>query len=136
MFQKIMTNVQESFEFLAEKAKQEFQNNLSALLESIGMLQSKAANAKGNGKNGYWITTSEAEIITSHLLEISGNLSGNYKVLHETNLIVNANYGAAMRLIKGDIRTAIKRFQEDEINKEELDSAFNKWLTVNRPMVA
>ena len=126
----------EDFEYLAESAKQDFQHNITALLEAHGDFLHKISIAKGGKKTGIWIELSEAEIISGHIFECVSNLAGDYKVIDITNKILNTNYKALQSITKRDLETTIQQFKDDKITKEEFEHRVNMFVGYRKPSTA
>jgi len=57
------------FDYLAEKAKVEFQANIGSLLELHSLLSARLSDATQRGKEGIFLTTGEVEVYQDWLMQ-------------------------------------------------------------------
>lgn len=128
-------NIIDSFEYQAEKAKQDFQTYVNALLEAHSDFLYKISTAKGSKKTGIWIELSEAEIISGHILECISNVMGSYEIINKTNKLLNINYRAAQAVARKDIRSSIDDFRNDRITKEQFSERITDFVGIRKPVM-
>lgn len=95
------TNIKDSHEYQAEQAKISFQSNVTSLLEFKGYLTQRAAKAKENGKEGFFITLHEATVLDDWLKTISSDLMADYVIINRVNRLLNVNNEVLNGLLRG-----------------------------------
>jgi len=71
-----------------ELARTDFQANVSSLLEVHSELTSKIAYAKSQNKTYVSHSVDEAEIISSHILQVVTSLCGSYDLINQTSKLL------------------------------------------------
>lgn len=66
-----------------ERAKRDFLNNVSALINAQGEMARRVSYCKTN-KKSHLFTVDEGDVFAEHLLEIVSGLMGNYDVINAT----------------------------------------------------
>lgn len=97
-----MTDVKitESFDYHAEAAKVNFQNNISSLIEIQGLLIEKLHKANESQKDSVWFSVGEVLIIKDWLNRSVTELMAEYTLIDRTNRLVNLNYEVVKGLLQ------------------------------------
>lgn len=100
-----MSKINQDFEFnyAAESAKLEFQQNISSLLELHAEFSARLQSAVDKHKDGVYILTGEMEVFKDWLMQTSTSLLENYALIDHTLRITNRLYKASTRIHLKDI---------------------------------
>lgn len=131
-FMKDVAKITDSFEYLSEKAKQNFQGHLSGLLEVHADFLHRITHAKGNQKTGIWIELSEAEILSGFILGTVSSLMGDYELINRTNTLLHLNYSSAQALLNQDryhsLRNSIEDYRAGKTTKQDLKESLKNFI--------
>ncbi len=103
-------NIEDSYRYVAEEARINFQGNLASLLELKSFLLEQSTTAQKRGKDGIWLTTHQLETLDKWLVDTTTNLMGNFQILHRTNQLLSTNYEASFGLLLRGLSTNLKDF--------------------------
>lgn len=95
------TNITGSFEHLAEESKQDFQVDISVLLDIRYPILEKLAKAKEQGKAGIFLTIHEGEVFERCLFDVCTSLMASFEILNRTNIQVHRRNEYLLQLAKG-----------------------------------
>lgn len=93
------TTINQSFEYLAEESKLNFQGHIGSLIEFKIYLSEKSA--KANNKEAVFFSEHELQVLDKWLVDIYQGLQTDYEIIHRTNKLQNVNYESLRRLLTG-----------------------------------
>jgi hypothetical protein len=81
-----MRSAEDSFEYLAEESKLQFQYTVNGLLEFHGHYFDKIKRAAANQKSGVYLSLDESGLVADFILKSAGDLMAHYNILHRCML--------------------------------------------------